>query len=53
MKITLDQTYIYEGQFYGPGEIDAPKEVAVALKARMAELNPKPEEESPETKADA
>lgn len=31
MKVTLDQTYIYEGAFYGPGEADVPDAMAENL----------------------
>ena len=29
--ITLTQTYIYAGKFYGPGEVDVPDELAQKL----------------------
>ena len=47
MKVTLDQTYILNGTFYGPGEVDVDADTAKALKARMAELSPKPVDEKP------
>lgn len=44
MKITLDQTYIFNGTHYGPGEVDVDAETGKALQARMAELAPKADE---------
>lgn len=40
MKITLDQTYILNGKFHGPGEVEVDADTGKALQARMAELNP-------------
>ena len=44
MKITLDQTYILNGAFYGPGEVEVDAETVKALQKRMAELAPKADE---------
>lgn len=41
MKITLDQTYILNGKFHGPGEVEVDADTGKALQARMAELAPK------------
>lgn len=45
MKITLDQTYILNGAFHGPGEVEIEDaETVKALQKRMAELNPQTDE---------
>jgi hypothetical protein len=38
MKLTLDQTYIYNGKFYGPGEVEIEDEEAA--QSIRAKLNP-------------
>lgn len=50
MKVTLDQTILLNGKHYGPGEVDVDADTAKALKARMAELSPKPADEKPAAK---
>lgn len=35
-KRTLQDTYLYNGEVYGPGEVELPKEVDEALKAKGA-----------------
>ena len=44
MKITLDQTYILNGKFHGPGEVEVDADTGKALQKRMAELNPQTDE---------
>lgn len=34
-KMTLDRTYLYAGETYGPGEAEVPEDVAKPLAARV------------------
>jgi hypothetical protein len=54
MKLTLDQTYIYNGKFYGPGEIEIEdEEAAQSIRAKLnlaqqdGDAAPAPENEPP------
>jgi outer membrane biosynthesis protein TonB len=36
--VTLDRTFIHSGEFYGPGEVEVPDEIAEDLEAKQAAL---------------
>lgn len=48
VTMDLDQSYIFAGKHYGPGETDVPEDAAEAIRALMKTQEPESEPETAE-----
>lgn len=51
-KVTLTETFLYAGKFYGPGEVDLPDDAHAALAGKGAFAEPPPKDQATKPAAD-